>query len=220
MTIDKQASVAVVTGGHSYDVVNFHRLFRELEGIDAYIQHMDDWACSPDEARDAYDVVLFYIMLMETPPEKGLPWYCGAPHSAVEHLGETSQGILLLHHAVLAWPEWSAWGRIVGIEKRAFDYFLDRTVHVEVGDDSHPITTGLTSWMMVDETYTMDEPGDDSRVLLTLDHPESMKSICWVRRHRKSRVLCLQSGHDNATWRDKNFRTVLRRGILWCAGRL
>jgi len=188
--------------------------------VDAYIQHMDDWASSPEEVRDSYDVALFYIMLMETPPEEGLPWYCGNPRAAVEHLGETAQGIFLLHHAILAYPEWPVWERIVGIEGREFDYFLDRNVDIEVADDSHPITADLEGWTMGDETYAMNEPADDSRVLLTLDHPESMKSIGWVRRHRNSPVFCFQSGHDNVTWRDENFRTVLRRGILWCAGRI
>lgn len=220
MPTDKPVTVAVVTGGHSYDVMNFHRLLGGLDGVDAYVQHMDDWASSPDEVRDAYDVVLFYTMLMETPPAEGLPWYCGDPRGAVEHLGETRQGILLLHHAILAWSEWPVWDRIVGIEKREFDYFLDQTVTIEVADDAHPITAGLSGWTMGDETYRVAEPADDSRILLTLDHPESMKSICWVRRHRQSPVLCLQSGHDNVTWREESFRTVLRRGILWCAGRL
>ena len=35
---DKPVRVAVVTGGHFYEVVEFHRLFRSLDGIDAYVQ--------------------------------------------------------------------------------------------------------------------------------------------------------------------------------------
>ena len=31
--------VAVVTGGHSYDVMNFHRLFASIEGIEPFVQH-------------------------------------------------------------------------------------------------------------------------------------------------------------------------------------
>ena len=40
--------VAVVTGGHAFDVPNFHRLFRQLPGIDAYPQHLEHFASSPE----------------------------------------------------------------------------------------------------------------------------------------------------------------------------
>jgi hypothetical protein len=33
--------IAVVTGGHAFDVPNFYRLYRELPGIDAYPQHLE-----------------------------------------------------------------------------------------------------------------------------------------------------------------------------------
>jgi type 1 glutamine amidotransferase len=56
-------------------------------------------------------------------------------------------------------------------------------------------------------------------VLLTTDHPKSMKTLGWVRQHRNARVFCLQSGHDGVTWASPEFRTVLERGIRWCAGR-
>ena len=110
---------AVVTGGHKYDLVNFHDLFHRLDGVQPYIQHMDDFASSPEEVRDSYDTVVFYIMLMEGPNDEGLAgWYAGKPKTALEHLGETQQGILVLHHAILAYPQWPLWNEIVGIEDR------------------------------------------------------------------------------------------------------
>jgi type 1 glutamine amidotransferase len=33
-------------------------------------------------------------------------------------------------------------------------------------------------------------------------------------------VFCFAAGHDNQTWIDESFRTVLRRGIQWAARRL
>ena len=63
--------VAVVTGGHSFDVQNFYRLFRELPGIDAYPQHLEHFSSSPEEVRDAYDAVVFYGMGSGVPVEEG-----------------------------------------------------------------------------------------------------------------------------------------------------
>ena len=211
--------VAVVTGEHSFDVVNFHKLFRELDGIDAYIQHMDDWAASSGEVRGGYDVTLFYNFHMQTPPADGLSWHRGDPKSAIESLGEDG-GILILHHALLAYPQWPLWNGIVGIEDRDFDYQAGESVRVEIADDAHPVTEGVKAWEMTDEVYAMAEPGEDSRVLATTDHPKSMKALAWTRRHKKARVFCFQSGHDNDTWADASFRKVLTRGILWCAGRI
>lgn len=204
---------AVITGGHSFDVINFHRLFRELKGVDAYIQHMDDFFSSAESVRDSYDVVLFYHMPQEVPTD------AGRPHSALEHLGETAQGILLLHHAILAYPEWPTWSEIVGIRNRELRaFFHDQALHINVENANHPVTAGRSAWEMVDETYVMNDAGEDSEILLTVDHPQSMKTIAWASSYKLARVFCCALGHDKQAWDDPNFRTVLTRGIQWTAG--
>ena len=72
---------------------------------------------------------------------------------------------------------------------------------------------------MVDETCTMADAGEGSGTLLTVDHPKSMKTLAWTRSHKESRVFCFESGHDNVTWVNAEFRNVLQRGIRWCARR-
>jgi uncharacterized protein len=221
MSASKLTRVAVVTGGHSYDVPNFHRLFRSMgAGFDLYIQPMDDFASSPDHVRKAYDVVLFYIMLMDGPVDEGLAWYAGKPKSALEALGAPGQGLFVLHHALLAYPKSPLWSEIVGIPDRAFGFHPGQTLRVEVADRAHPITAGLNDFDMIDETYTMQEPGADSHLLLTANHPKSMRGIAWTRTFRSSRVFCLQSGHDNDTWRNASFVELVRRGLLWCGAAL
>ncbi|GAF94907.1 unnamed protein product, partial [marine sediment metagenome] len=212
--------LAVVTGAHPYDVLGFHSLFSDLEGVVAYVQHMDDFTSSPDEVRGGYDVVLFYTMLMDTPKDEGVPWYQGTPRTALESLGQTEQGICILHHALLAYPDWGVWSRLVGIEDRTFGFHLDQSIRLEIANPVHPIIDGVQSWDMVDETYTMCGAGEDSEILLTAEHPKSMKTIAWTRRHGKSRVFCFQSGHDDTTWANADFRKVLGRGIRWCAQRI
>ena len=217
MTKPEKLKVAVVTGAHCFDVMNFHRLFSGIKGIEPFIQHMDDFAASPEETRDAYDVVLFYIMIKNT-PDANAPWYAGDQTSAIEHLGtRAEQGIFVLHHAILAYPEWGLWTDITGLGDRGFGFHPEQALTVEVADPEHPITAGLSDWEMVDETYTMAEPGGGSDVLLRTRHPKCMKTIAWTRQHGRSRVFCFQSGHDNLTWVDPNFREVLKRGIFWCA---
>lgn len=209
--------IAVVTGGHSYEVMPFHALFRALPGIDAYIQHIDDFSSSPQEVRDSYDAVVFYIMPAGAPTDES-PWFSGKPKSAFEHLGATSQGIVMLHHAILAYPDWPAWDEMVGMKNRVIDkYRHNERIPVALAMPEHPILQSIRPWTIVDETYVLHDPGPDSQVLLTTDHPACMHSLAWTRMYRSARVFCYQSGHDHQAYEDALFRTLLANGILWAA---
>lgn len=210
--------VAVITGRHGYEVAPFHQLFRAIPDTDCYIQHLEDWGYTPREEREAYDAVVFYNMHIDTPPEE-TPWWESQQRASFEQLGETSQGIVVLHHAILAYPQWQLWTDITGLADRSFGFFEGETVTYNIANPDHPITRGLSGWTMVDETYTMQEPGDGSEVLIITDHPNSMKTIAWTRQHRSSRVFCFQCGHDSLAFADPNFREVLGRGIRWSVGR-
>jgi hypothetical protein len=218
--VAEQVKTAVVTGGHSYDVPEFHELFRGLAGVDAYIQHLEDFASSPQEVRDGYGAVLFFFFPQENPSDEGMPWFLGKPKTAMEHLGETGQGIVVLHHAILAYPHWPVWAELCGISDSSFSYFPNQHIRVEVARPDHPIVHGLSDWEMVDETYKMQDAGPGSEVLLTVDDPKSMHTVAWTRTHKRSRVFCCGLGHDNQAWSAPNFQEMLRRGILWVARRL
>ena len=211
-----KVKVAVVTGRHPFDVRGFHHLFRGLDGIDAYVQHMEDFAAGPVGLRDWYDVVLFYHMYIDTPAGGG-PWFEQGVPAALEKLGESSQGIFVLHHAILGFPDWPLWSEIVGIENRGFGFYPGETVRYEITRPDHPITRGLTGWEMVDETYTMDDAGEGSDILITADHPKSMKTIAWTRQYKNAPVFCFQCGHDDAAFSHPTFREIVRRGIEWLA---
>ena len=127
---------------------------------------------------------------------------------------------MVLHHALLAFPEWPRWSEVCGIDDRTFGFHHDQQVPIEVADPTHPITAGLADWELPDETYTMSSADKDSRILLTTDHTLSMRTLAWTRQFGQARVFCFQSGHDNATYADRGFRTVLHRGIRWAAGAL
>ena len=213
-------NVAVVTGGHPYDVPGLTDMFRALPDINAYPQHMEDFATDPAGKRTWYDVVLFYTMLQQTPTGEGA-WYEAGVKTAIEDLGESGRGIFMLHHAILAYPGWPLWHSIVGVRDYVFkNYHIGERPRIATAKPDHPITQGLTSWEMTDETYEMSEPDQDNEILLTIDHPKSMRACAWVRQHKNARVFCYQSGHDNETYAVPNFRTVVARGIQWCARRI
>jgi hypothetical protein len=218
--VTEKIRTAVITGGHSFEVVPFHELFRSLPGVDAYIQHLDDFASSPQEVRDSYDALCFYFFPREGPTDEGQPWWAGKPKEVLEQIGQTKQGIVVLHHAILAYPGWPLWADLVDIENRDFDYYHDEQVNVYPTPGEHPITEGLSAWTMIDETYDMADAGAGSEILLTTDHPRSMTTIAWTRTYGQARVFCNELGHDSQAWEHAHFRTVLERGLQWVVGKL
>jgi hypothetical protein len=214
--------VAVITGGHHFDVIAFQQLFRALPGIDAYPQHMADFVASSPEVRAQYATLVFYTHLKHEGENLGLsPGSSDTFRSVLESLGQTPQGIVVLHHGLLAFPDWSIWDDVVGIPDRTLhEYAHDEMISYHLADAAHPVCAGLADWTMTDETYLMTDAAADNHILVTTDHPRSMTTLAWVRQHRLSRVFCLQAGHDQTVWKQAQFQTLLRQGIRWCAPEL
>ena len=211
---------AVITGHHPYDVVNLQRLFRGIVEIDAYPQNMEDFVTDTGHGPSGYDVVVFYNYHLPTPggDEDALS---SETRAALDGLAKSGAGILLLHHAILAYPEWQLWSDIAGIpERRAAGSDVQQRVRMGIAVSDHPITAGLEPWEIVDETYDMNDASEGCEVLLTTGHPRSMRTIAWTREHNGARVFCYQSGHDDLAFDNPSFRIVLSRGIQWLAGRI
>lgn len=210
--------IAVVTGSHAFEVGPFHDLFCALPGINAYIQHLDDFASSSEKVRDEYAAVVFYLMPVENPVDDDIAWYRGKPRSALLHLGSTPQGIVLLHHGLVAYPGWQVWDEIAGVSGRVnSSYHIDQQFLVEIAAPDHPIVKGLSSWKMIDETYVILNFRPEGQVLLRTTYFLSWPVLAWVRSYQNARVFCYQSGHDSHTYADENFRSVLANGIRWTA---
>ena len=222
---------AVITGEHEYDVVGFQSMLRSLPEIDAYPQSLWDFAFDSACGPGTYDVLVFFGWWQITPAEKDgkLKNYIepgtdagqsGAIKEMLEGLADGDQGIFLLHHALMAFPDWPLWRELSGVRQRGgIPCAFDQTVRIDVADTEHPITDTLEPWDIVDETYHIDDADEDSHILLTTDHPQSMKTIAWTRTFGKARVFCYQNGHDNRAYSNPGFRTVVGRGIQWLAGR-
>ncbi len=215
-----EITTAVITGNHEYDVLNFQRLFRELPNIDGYVQSLEDFATDPLGGWNRYDAVVFFNYHQDTPGTVGGE-LDDAIACSLRELVAADTGIVLLHHAILCYPEWGVWEDLSGIPNRgATGSAADQTLRISPTAANHPITSGLDSWDMIDEYYGGVEVTDGNDILLTTSHQESMKNIGWTRARRVGRTFCFQSGHDDQTWSNLTFRTVLERGIQWVARQL
>lgn len=199
--------IAVVTGDHPFQEAEFDAVFNGMDGIEFVREDLSVFVNDPD--RGKYEAVVFYNFHQQNPdPETA---------EAILELTDNGQGVVILHHAILAFPKWEQFANICGIHDRGFGFFIGEEIDIHVFDSEHPITADLDDWKMIDETYRMKSPGEGSRVLLTTDHSKSMKAIAWIHEYKNSRVFCFQSGHDNDTYSVPQFREVLKRGILWAA---
>jgi uncharacterized protein len=206
--------VAVITGGHTFDVIGLHDMFNSFEGCDCYVQPLEDWSAGVARKGSDYDVLVFYNMHTMAP--QNAPG--GArTRRAIDTLGE-GPGIVVLHHGILAFKADPVWDALVGMQDRTIDdYSHDELLTVHIADTDHEITRGLGDFTITDETYDFrDVEGPDSHVLLSVQHPGSMSTQAWTRTYRDVRVLNLVLGHDAQAYANDMYRTVLRRGILWC----
>lgn len=208
--------VAVITGGHAFDVIGFYQLWRSYDDLDCYVQSLEDWAVDFGRYGQRYDALVFYTMHTD------LPENCPGgkrTRAAIDGLGDGT-GIVVFHHGILAFKGDSVWDEVVGMTDRTIDgYSHDERLAVQVADAEHPVAEGISDWTVTDETYNFrDVEGADSRVLLTVDHPNSMSTMAWARQYKRSRVLNFVFGHDDQAWRDDTFRRVLGNGVKWVGG--
>jgi type 1 glutamine amidotransferase len=227
----EKIKVALITGNHPFEVPQFHDVFRWMEGIDLYPQNLQEFGFSGfkkekgtrwEDIRKCYDVYLFYNFHKNVPPEEVSQenWFERGSKRSLQALLGYGKGFVFLHHALIAFLQWRLWSDLIGIADRHFTFSFDESIRFQIADPEHPITRGLENWEMIDETYNMDTPGDDSHVLITADHPLSMRAVAWTREVAGSRVFCYQSGHDSKTYGDPRFREVLRRDLYWAAGKI
>ena len=222
--------VAVVTGGHPFDVVGFANLWRGLmPSVDAYVQHMDDFCSAPQEVRDAYDVIVFYNFNLDAPKGRHSAWWHGDQAQMVENLGlKPYQGIFVMHHAYHnhhRGDEFTAWNEVLGVksnDERKTDYKprFDQKYKLAVADPMHPITRSAgDSFWLVDETYNgMPQTLDRKcHVILKSDYEHQVPVVAWTHSYRQSRVFVLLCGHNNSAWSNRHIVKIIKNGVLWCA---
>ena len=131
-------SVAVIIGGHAYDVPAFKRLFDSFEDVVAYPQDISNFSRAWGVTPDAYDVLLFYNAGGDTAEDMDATWGAGTA-AAVEAVGQAQQGVVMLHHAIRSYMAWPRWSALLGIpheqrEGSEFTVEFGQTMRVTVTD--------------------------------------------------------------------------------------
>ena len=229
--MSKELTIAVLTGNHSYPIRPFHDFFRNLDGVNAYIQNFDEWLTAAGEngdhqiEHDAYDVTLFYTMLRGALE--------GKAKESINHLFESGQPVFFLHHAILNGlsringslepAAGEPWSEIMGLPERGItlDEWLAWIGPYKVNvSKEDPAAIGLDDFEITDEIYGIGDCTDECDVLLTTSKKESMHTLAWSKIYNNSRVFCMQLGHDARCWENPAFQTLMKNGLRWCVGDL
>lgn len=213
--------IGLILGTHPFDTIHMYPMFWQMDGIRIYPQLTNNFLYDFGGNNDEYDGYVFYNMDMTEPSPEDT--FGDSPVKAADtffRIGEDGKGLVILHHALLAYPESRQWSDVIGIQNRGFDYFVGVDVDVHVTDPAHPITAGIRDWKVTDETYLMDTADESCHILLETDCDKSSRTLAWTRKYKNSNVFCLALGHDKIPFENANFREVLKRGILWSCNQL
>jgi type 1 glutamine amidotransferase len=73
---------------------------------------------------------------------------------------------------------------------------------------------------LVDETYKGMWISPEVKVILETDEQTSDGPLAWISPYENSRVVYIQLGHDHQAHLHPAFRELVKRAVLWSAGRL
>ena len=216
--------VVLLTGGHGFEQKPFYEIFDSFKGIEyTKVQLKDHSEIFEDIGDWDYDVIVLYNMTQNISPKR---------RENFKKLLSRGIGIVALHHnmgAFQAWPEYRkiAGGKYYlkpaeenGVKRPGSTYKHGLDMKIHIADTSHPITRGMSDFVIHDEGYKLCGFEKDNHVLITTDHSVSDKTIGWVRQFDRSGICGIMLGHDHFAYENENFRRLISRAIKWTAGRL
>ena len=139
---------------------------------------------------------------------------------------ESGKGVVVLHHAIgdnADWPWW--YEEVVGgrylfepVNGKASSYKHDEAQTISITAE-HPITKGLGTFRILDETYKDMWISPKVKVLLRSNNPTSDGPVAWISPYEKSRVVYIQLGHDRNANLNPKYQQLVRNAIRWAAGK-
>lgn len=164
----------------------------------------------------AYDALVLHFMDWET-PDPG-----PAARENLASFVRSGGGLVLVHFACGAFQDWPEFGTLAG---RAWDPNLrghdpHGVFTVEITDQTHPITRGLSDFETEDELYTCLAGDTPIRVLATARSKVDQKDypMAFVLLYGQGRVFHCVLGHDVKALANPPVGELFRRGTAWTTG--
>jgi putative membrane-bound dehydrogenase-like protein len=138
----------------------------------------------------------------------------------------SGKGLIPVHCASYCFRNSEAYVKLVG--GQFWRHKLD-TIRASIIQPNHPAMAGVPAFGSYDETYLHEKLQADNQVLMQRDIKADQETdkpgqktktepYTWVRTHGKGRVFYTAYGHDEHTFENPGFHTLLEKGILWAVG--
>ena len=202
--------VLLVTGGHEHEPSIYALFDKDPELQTAVDPHPKAFS---GDLRKRFDVIVLYDMIVEGLEAK--------KRENLKQFVEAGKGIVVLHHAIGDYVDWPWWyDEVTGVkyDAKTLKWKHDETMNVKVVR-KHPVTAGLDSFTIHDETYKGSTISAKTVALLETDHSGSDKAVAWLGVSDKARVVTIQLGHDHAAHENPSYRRLVRNAVLWAGGR-
>jgi uncharacterized protein len=216
--------VLLVAGGHAFETNAFYETFRADTNLSVRTAlHPAAHALWTAEAAKDWDVLVLYDMWQKIDD--------AAKANLLARLAE-GKGLVVTHHAIADYQDWPEYRKIIGaryylaatnvdgVAKARSTYRHGVDIPIHILDKDHPITRGLSDFVIHDETYKLFDVYPDAHPLAGTDHPDSGPQLVWVKTHGPARVVYIQLGHDHLAYENPNYRRLLDQAIRWAAKRL
>ncbi|MFM7038008.1 MAG: PVC-type heme-binding CxxCH protein [Planctomycetaceae bacterium] len=195
--------------GHHRPSERFHELAGVLEqrGIELkYTDRMED--LTPDVLNEFHGLVLYAnIDRIEDAQAKAVLDYVAG-----------GKGFIPLHCATFCWRNNPDMVKLMGAQ---FQRHGGQVFATQIAAPEHPIMKGFSGFSSWDETYIHTLHNEENRQVLEYrvegDQAQGRdrEPWTWVRTHGKGRVFYTAWGHDQRTWTNPGFASLVERGIRW-----
>jgi putative membrane-bound dehydrogenase-like protein len=185
--------------------------FRQIEPVLAErgirLEYADSAKVLNPETLARFDGLLIYANIEKITP---------AQEQALLDYVAGGKGFIPIHCASFCFLNSPRYVELVGAQFKTHGKGTFRTVGTGV---DHPIMRGMTDFESWDETYVHHRHNEKDRTVLSYRVDKKDKEPwTWVRTHGKGRVFYTAWGHDDRTWGNPGFQTLLERGIRWAVG--
>jgi putative membrane-bound dehydrogenase-like protein len=135
--------------------------------------------------------------------------------SALLNFVRSGKGFIPLHSASFCFRNSPEVVEMIGgqFKSHRFDTFSTVIVKPE-----HPVMKGITPFVTRDETYVHDKISKNIEVLTERVEGTHHEPYTWVRPYGKGRVFYTAYGHDDTTFNNPGFLSLVKNGILWAVG--
>jgi type 1 glutamine amidotransferase len=152
-----------------------------------------------------FDVLCIYANVSRISPEQ---------EQAMMDFVSAGGGLVALHCASFCFQNSTNYIALVGaqFQRHGTGVFKETIVNSD-----HPVMKGLSPIESWDETYVHTKHNTNRIVLAERQDDSGAEPWTWVRTEGKGRVFYTAWGHDQRTWSNAGFQSLVENGIRWAA---